>query len=196
MRRVSCALTSRSSSSRGLRSASWIASRVISWNTSRRCGTFGSQHLRQVPTDRLALAIFVGREVEHVGAFERVLELLDLFLLLGGDDVERLEVVVDVDPEARPGLLLHLGRDLRRRGREIADVADRRLDLEAFGQEGRDRARLGRRFHDDQTLLNASQTTTSEARVPAGSEPWTVPHAFRGREKRDPSSSRRATSLR
>ncbi len=185
MRRVSCALTSRSSISRGCSSASTIASRVISWNTSRRCGTFGFSTSGEVPADRFALAVLVGREVEHVGVLERVLELLDLLLLLGRDDVERLEVVVDVDAQARPRLLLHLGGDVLRRGRQVADVADRGLDHEALGQEGRDRARLGRRFDDDETLLSASQTMPSEPRVAAGSESWTVPHAFRGRETRD-----------
>ncbi len=41
MRRVSCASTSRSSTERGFSSARSIASRVISWKTIRRTGTFG-----------------------------------------------------------------------------------------------------------------------------------------------------------
>ena len=90
------------------------------------------EHLHQVPTDRLAFAVFVGGEIEDVGFVERLFELRDLFLLFGGNDVHRGEVVFDVDPEPRPGLALLLGRDLGRRVREIADVADRRLDLEAF----------------------------------------------------------------
>ncbi len=41
MRRVSCASTSRWSIARVSSSARVIASRVISWNTMRRTGTFG-----------------------------------------------------------------------------------------------------------------------------------------------------------
>ena len=41
MRRVSWESTSRSSTGRGLSSASSIAWRVISWKTMRRTGTFG-----------------------------------------------------------------------------------------------------------------------------------------------------------
>ena len=80
-------------------SARSIASRVISWKTRRRCGTFGLEHLQQVPADRLALAVFVGREQQLVGALERVLELCDRLLLVVGDDVERLEVLVDRDAD-------------------------------------------------------------------------------------------------
>ena len=41
MRRVSCASTSAVSSSLVWSFACWMASRVISWNTMRRTGTFG-----------------------------------------------------------------------------------------------------------------------------------------------------------
>ena len=46
------------------RSPSSIASLVISWNTMRLTGTRRLQHLEEVPRDRLALAVLVGREVE------------------------------------------------------------------------------------------------------------------------------------
>ena len=44
--------------------------------------------------------------------FELVLEQLDLFALAGRNDVDRREIVVDVDAQVRPRLALVLGRDL------------------------------------------------------------------------------------
>jgi len=55
------------------------------------------QHLEQVPRDRFALAILVSREQELVGIREPLSQLGDRALLAGVDDVERLELVVDVD---------------------------------------------------------------------------------------------------
>ena len=46
----------------------------------------------------------------------------DGLLLVGGDDVDRLEVVLDVDPQAGPRLVLHRARDLARRGGQVAHV--------------------------------------------------------------------------
>jgi hypothetical protein len=46
----------------------------------------GLQHLRQVPRDALALAVFVGGEDQFAGLAERVLQLADDGLLVGRDD--------------------------------------------------------------------------------------------------------------
>ena len=62
------------------------------------------QRLQQMPGDGLALAVLIRREVELAGVLQQRLELGDLSLLVSRDDVERLEAVVDVDAEARPGL--------------------------------------------------------------------------------------------
>jgi hypothetical protein len=40
-------------------------------------GHLGLQHLEEVPGDGLALAVFVGREVELVGVLQSGLEVLD-----------------------------------------------------------------------------------------------------------------------
>ena len=88
------------------------------------------QHLEQVPGDRLALAVLVRREQELVGVGEQLLQLRDRLLLVRVDDVERLEVVLDVDAEARPRLLLVLLRDVGGALGKVADVADARLDDE------------------------------------------------------------------
>ena len=76
---------------------------MISWNTIRRTGTFGFSTCEQVPGDRLALAILVGREQELVGVLELAFRSETTFFFRG-HDVDRLEVVVDVDAEARPRL--------------------------------------------------------------------------------------------
>jgi len=78
-------------------------------------GDLGLELLEQVPGDGLALAVLVCREVELVGVLEERLELGDLLLLVGRDDVEGLEVVIDVDAEAGPRLGAELLRDLGRR---------------------------------------------------------------------------------
>ena len=142
MRRVSWASTRCWSRSRVCSTAARIASRVISWKTIRRTGTFGLEHLQQVPGDGLALAVLVCREEQLVRVLEGPLELGDLLLLVGVDDVERLEVGVHVDGElAEPALLLRR-RQLGRR-RQVADVADARLDVVARAEVALDRLRLG-----------------------------------------------------
>jgi hypothetical protein len=95
---------------------------VISWKTIRRTGHLGLERLEQVPGDGLALAVLIGGEEELVRALEQVLELGDLRLLVGADDVQRLEVVVDVDAEPRPRLALVLRRHVSGVARQVADV--------------------------------------------------------------------------
>ena len=56
---------------------------VISWKTIRLTGTLRLQHLEQVPRDRLALAVLVGREVELVRVLERRLQLPTTFFFSG-----------------------------------------------------------------------------------------------------------------
>src|SRR5439155_53489 len=72
----------------------------------------GLEGLQQVPGDGFALAVLIGGEVELVRLLQQRLELGDLLLLVGADDVERLEAVVDVDAVLGPGLALVLGRDV------------------------------------------------------------------------------------
>ena len=73
----------------------------------------GLEHLEQVPGDGLALAVLIGGEEELVGVLEEPLELGDLLLLVGVDDVVGLEAVVDVDAEPAERALLDLGGHLR-----------------------------------------------------------------------------------
>src|SRR5690606_14807080 len=83
------------------------------------------------------------------------LELLDLGLLVGVDDVEGLEVVVDVHPQARPRLVLVAGRDLRGLGRQVPNVADAGLHDVAAAEVARDRLGLRRRLDDDEFVSSA-----------------------------------------
>ena len=130
-------------------SARWIASRVISWKTIRFTGTFGFRTSREVPRDRLALAVLVRREQQLVGLRELLLQIRDDPLLVRVDDVVRLELVLDVDAELavpRPVFLRHVGGALR----EVADVPDARLDDEVAPEVAGDRARLGGGLDDDE----------------------------------------------
>src|SRR5579884_2929651 len=109
------------------------------------------QHLDEMPGDSLALAVLVRREQQLVGLLQLLLQVGDDLLLARVDDVERLEVVLDVDAEARPRLALAGGGDLRGAVRQVADVADGRLDHVARAEVARDRLRLRRALHDHQS---------------------------------------------
>ena len=90
----------------------------------RSHGHLGLEHLQQVPRDGLALAVLISGEQELVGVLERALEFGDRLLLGVGDDVVRLEAVLDVDGELAERALLELGGEVLRLD-EVADVADR-----------------------------------------------------------------------
>ena len=96
-----------------------------------------------MPGDRLALAVLVRCEQELVRLGELLLQIRDDALLVGVDDVVRLELAIDVDAElAVPGPVCrrHVGGALG----EVADVPDARLDDEVAPEVAGDRARLGR----------------------------------------------------
>ena len=80
-----------------------------------------------MPRNRFAFAILIGREVQLVCLFEQFLELRDLRLLVGRDDVERLEIVLSVDSKACPSLALVRRRNVGCAARQVSDVAYRRL---------------------------------------------------------------------
>lgn len=103
-----------------------------------------------MPRDGFALAVLIGGEEEFVGLGQQLLELPDLGLLVGVDDIDGLEVVFDVHPEAAylAGVLV---RDLGRAVREVADVPDARLDDVSGAEIALDRLRLGRRLDDDES---------------------------------------------
>ena len=94
-----------------------------------------------MPRDRLAFAILVRREQELVGVGEVLAELGDDLLLLRVDDVVRLEPVVHVDAERAEALALLLGH-VTGAIRQVADVADARLDGVVAAEVAGDRSRL------------------------------------------------------
>ena len=107
------------------------------------------EHLREMPADRFAFAVGVGREQQLGRVLDRGLQMRDLLLLVVGNDVVRREVAVDVDAEAAPLLFLDLLGHLGGRLGQIADVAVARLDAILRAEEASQRLRLRRRLHDD-----------------------------------------------
>ena len=104
----------------------------------------GLESLEEMPGDCLALAVGVSCEEELVGVLQQRLEFGDLALLFRAHDIERLEVVIDVDAETGPRLALVLGRNVRCAAREVANVTDRCLYDVVLTEVGSDFARLGR----------------------------------------------------
>ena len=107
-------------------------------------GVRGAHLVRQVPGDGLPLAILVRREVQLVGVLDQGPELADLLLAVRAHDIERLEVVLGVDAEARPGLGLVLLRHVGGVAGQVADVTDRRLNGVPLAEVTADRLGLSR----------------------------------------------------
>ncbi len=103
-----------------------------------------------MPGDRLAFAIEVRGEEDHVRRLGGLGDLGDLLAAIVGDDVLRGEVVVDVDTE------LALARILR----QVADMAVGGEDPIVVAEVAFDRPRLGRRFHDHEVLWHGAECST------------------------------------
>ena len=128
--------------------ASRIAFLVISLNIRRRIFfLLAAQLFGQVPADRFAFAVRVGRDVDRFRRLGGLLQLLDDLRAVGKDDVSGLEAGVDVDAQ------LALG--------QVADVAHRRDDFVVAPQIFVDRLRLRRRLDDDQRLCHDSLLSRS-----------------------------------
>jgi hypothetical protein len=132
-------------------------------------GHLGLEHLAQMPRDRLAFAVFVGRQQELVGLGELLLQVGDDPLLVRVDDVERLEPVLDVDAELSVPRSLLL-RDVGGTVRQVADVAHARLDDEVAAEVAGDRARLGRGFDDDEAGHGRDSVTVDRRAAPPATE--------------------------
>ena len=83
------------------------------------------QYFEKMPRDRFTFAVFIGCEIELVAFLKQGLELLNLVLLIRGHDIERLEVVLDVDPHAGPLLGLVRSGNVGCITGQIPDVTDR-----------------------------------------------------------------------
>ena len=97
------------------------------------------QQLGEVPGDRLAFAVRVGREVQRVGFLERARDRLHVLLVLLEDLVAHRELALRVDR----AFLRH----------QIAHVTIRSQHLEVLAEILLDGLRLGGRFDDDEVLL-------------------------------------------
>src|SRR5438093_230860 len=133
-----------------------------------------AQGLRDVPGDRLALAVGVGGDEHALRLLRRLLDLGESLRLLLDGDVLRREAVLDVHPQ----LAL----------RQVAHVPHRGLHGVARAEVLADRLRLGRRLDDDErtlprlgllslhiTLLNSHASTsrqTTRKRI------FTIPPCF------------------
>ncbi len=98
------------------------------------------QQLGQMPGDRLALAVGVGREVDVGCALYRAAQLLDDVALAFDRQILGREIVLDVNAQ--------------RAFWKVAHVPDRRLHGESRRKKLLDRPRLRRRLHDDQGLFH------------------------------------------
>ena len=107
------------------------------------------QHLREMPADRLAFAIRVGGQQQLGRVLEGDLQVGHLFLLVAGNDVIGREVLIDVDTETSPVLLLDLFGNFSSRLRQIANVSEARLDPVFAAEEAAERLRLRGRLDDD-----------------------------------------------
>jgi hypothetical protein len=94
--------------------------------------------LGDVPADRLALAVRVGREEQVVGGLGRLADGVDVALVLLDHLVAHREVVVGIDR----ALLRH----------QVAHVAVGRQHLEILPEVLVDGLGLGRRLDDEQVL--------------------------------------------
>ena len=108
----------------------------------------GIEDLNQVPRDGLAFAVFVGREIELFNFLEGCLQFGDNLLAARGNDVDRLEVIVDVDAESGPLLTLDRGGNVGGTLGQIADVTDRWLDDEVLAEHGLNTGGLRDRFNN------------------------------------------------
>ena len=98
------------------------------------------QKFEDVPGDRFAFAIGVGRQDEFVGALDRTRDIVEPLGRLGIDLPEHAKIVIRVHRAAL--------------GRQVADMAERGQDLVALAQIFVDRFRLGGRFYQYEVHSN------------------------------------------
>ena len=93
------------------------------------------ERFEDVPGDRLALAVGVGREDELVGALDGACDAVQSLLRLGIDFPKHVEIVLGIDRSVL--------------GRQVANMAERSENLVAAAEISVDRLRLGREFDND-----------------------------------------------
>ena len=108
------------------------------------------EHLHQVPADRFALAVLIGREEDLVRALEQPVQLAHISAALLGDDVDGSEPIRRVHGQPAPGLVPHGGRDLAGGPGQVTDVAVGGRDPVLRPEEPLDGLRLRGRLDDHQ----------------------------------------------
>jgi hypothetical protein len=121
---------------------------------------FGLEDREDVPTDTLALAVFVGGEQDAFRPFSGVSELGDAGLAGAGYDVVRFEPIVHIHAKIRPRLLSKLFGELLSALGQVAHVPVTGRDLVATTQKLLDGLGLGRRFHDDERFWHIGSLQT------------------------------------
>ena len=99
-----------------------------------------------MPCDRFAFAVFVGGEEELVGFFHERFEFGDFAFFIWVDDVERCEIVIDIDALFGPSLFLNFCGDVGGALWQVADVADGCFDDVFIPEVIGDLARFGGGF--------------------------------------------------
>ncbi len=107
-------------------------------------GHLGLENLDEMPGDALSFAVFVSGEHQGIRVLELRFELANDLGLALGQDVEGRKVVLDVDAEAGPVLLLQILRHVGGALREVPYVADTGLDVIVGGEEALNGPRFGR----------------------------------------------------
>jgi hypothetical protein len=130
----------------------------------------GLELVEEVPGDRLSLAVLIGGQEELVGVLEQALELADVRLLVARDDVVGRELVVHVDREATPRLVLDRGWRVGGVVGEVTDVPDRGLHDVVVAEVAADGAGLRRGLDDHQLVCHWTQMLLAslDPRAPSG----------------------------
>ena len=139
-----------------------IASFVISWNTIRRTGTFGfrtSTRCQAIASPSRSSSV---ASRSSSASASRFFKLGDDLLLLGIDDVIRLEVLLHVDAKRAEPLALGLGHVLGTI-REIPHMADAGTHGVVVAEVPGDRPRLGGGLDDDEALGHRRDTIAPDS---------------------------------
>ncbi len=111
---------------------------------------FRLENLREMPADRLAFAVRVGRQQQFGGVLYSGLQMGDLLPFVARHDVVRGEIAFDINAEPAPFLLLDRFGNFGGRFGKVADMTEARLDSIPVAKESPKRLRLRGRFDDDQ----------------------------------------------
>ena len=114
------------------------------------------EDLEEVPRDRLSFSVLVCRQVELARVLQKSLQLGNPVLFAGDHHIERLEPVVDVDPQPCPGFPLERCRNFIRIAWKVTDMTYGRLHHVPAPEEAGNRLRFRRGLDDDKRFGHLS----------------------------------------